>query len=138
MFKIKNLAHTADVALKVEADSLDELFNAGFKSLSDLLKPGYCENCHAFEIWQFIEIESLDITVLLIDFLSDVLTFSYTELSIFCKLEILELQPGLIRANIYGQNVSEFEEDIKAVTYHEAEVMQNDNGNWETRIIFDI
>jgi SHS2 domain-containing protein len=41
-------------------------------------------------------------------------------------------------ATIKGNRVSYFDEDIKAVTYHEAAVKQNNEGQLETVIIFDI
>ena len=37
-----------------------------------------------------------------------------------------------------GTRINNFDEEIKAVTYHEANVIKNKKGLWETCIIFDI
>jgi len=43
-----------------------------------------------------------------------------------------------IEVKVFGRKVEEFEEDIKAVTYHEAEVKKNEKGEYETMLVFDI
>ena len=42
------------------------------------------------------------------------------------------------RKSTHGFDIEEFDDDIKAVTYHEAEVRKNGKGNLETYMIFDI
>jgi len=43
-----------------------------------------------------------------------------------------------VRAELRGQPVGAFGEDVKAVTYHEAEIRLNAAGGFETRLVFDI
>jgi SHS2 domain-containing protein len=81
---------------------------------------------------------SLDKTTLLIDFLSDILTASYERKMIFNTLQIKQLTDTPLDAMLLGYSVEQFDDDIKAVTYHEAEVIRNAKGNWETVVIFDI
>ena len=85
-----------------------------------------------------IELESIDLTVLLVDFLSEVLTESHMLKAILTGLAIEELAENKIKASLVANPIEEFEEDIKAVTYHEANVVQNEKGNWETMLIYDI
>ena len=75
---------------------------------------------------------------MLIDFLSDVLSISYIENAIYCTVKILKFSDYTIKAEISGMNVEIFDEEIKAVTYHEASIKKNNNNLWETYIIFDI
>ncbi len=70
--------------------------------------------------------------------MSEVLTYTYEEKAIFSKVEFIKLEDKELSGIVYGENVQGFDEDIKAVTYHEAEVKKNKKGNWETIIVFDI
>ena len=106
--------------------------------MSKLLLPNYCDDNNDYTIESKLEVSSLDTTALLIDFMSDVLTLSYTKKAVFCKVEVSSIDKNHLTATIYGNEINGFEEDIKAVTYHEAEVIKNDEGIWETLVIVDI
>ncbi|NND31313.1 MAG: archease [Saprospiraceae bacterium] len=138
MRQVRHFSHTADIRIQVEADSLEELFLAGASVISDLLKPDFCQEHKAFSVLKKIDVRSPDITALMIDFLSDLLTHSYTSKSIFCHIEMRRLTDQMVNATISGCPVDGFDEDIKAVTYHEANILKNKSGNWETMLILDI
>ena len=53
-------------------------------------------------------------------------------------MHILSFTRQTIIADISGIPVNEFDEEIKAVTYHEAHVSKINDKQWETYIIFDI
>ncbi|MCK5443502.1 MAG: archease [Maribacter sp.] len=136
--KIQYLPHTADIRMKIEASTLQELFIAGIKGMNNILREGFCDQNNQLEQKARIEIQSSDYTCLLIDFLSEVLSLSYIEKAIFCKVHILKFSKYKILAEVLGNPIDHFEEEIKAVTYHEANVQKNDSNQWETCIIFDI
>ncbi len=131
-------SHTADVSMKVLADSLNELFETAMRGTSNLLKDEFCNETTVFSSEKTISVRSADIIALLIDFLSEVLLHSHINKAIYCKLNIVKLSNQEIEATILGSTVENFDEDIKAVTYHEANVFQNKNNQWEANIIFDI
>ena len=136
--KIQYLSHTADIRMNIEASTLQELFIAGTRGMNAILKEGFCDQNNLFEKKASIEIQSSDYTCLLIDFLSEVLSISYTEKSIYCKVRILKFSKYKIIAEVLGKTIDHFEEEIKAVTYHEANVQKRNDNQWETCIIFDI
>jgi len=138
MYEVISLAHTADIRLKIEAVTLDDLFRAGLVSMGNIMKENLCREKGSFRISRNIEVSAPDTTVLFIDFLSEVLTISHAGKIIFCKLKIEHLDEWNIRAFVYGRKIDSFDEDIKAVTYHEAEVYRNKNNRWQTNLIFDI
>ena len=138
MHQIQYLPHTADVRISLIADSFEELFQAGVKAIAQTLKPGFCELPAGEILQQTLSVESIDKTSLLIDFLSDILSLSYTEKAVFCEIAINCLTESKIMANVMGHRTVQFEEDIKAVTYHEAQVRQKSDGRWATMLIFDI
>jgi SHS2 domain-containing protein len=138
MKKIIHELHTANVQIMVEADTLEELFTGALEGMNSILKINMpANNIDKSEVYE-IMITSLDVTTLLIDFLSEALTMSYEKRMIFTGLKILELKTHFIKARIYGIPVESFDDDIKGVTYHMAKVEKNASGKWQTRIIFDI
>ena len=136
--KFEFLPHTADIRMKIEAETLPQLFNAGLKGMSEILKENHCSQNNEIKIRKITTIKASDVTCLLIDFLSEVLTYSYTENAIFCELNFMEFSEQLLSAEILGSPVDAFSEEIKAVTYHEAAVNRNSSELWETVVVFDI
>ncbi len=122
----------------IEGNTIQELFCAGLKGMSHILNDHICDANDQFSIKTKIEVKSMDTTLLLIDFLSEVLSYSYANNCIYCELEIQELDEQYVMAEVSGIETTHYDEEIKAVTYHEAAVKQNDAGRWETLVIFDI
>ena len=135
---IKHESHTADVQIMVKADTLEELFAGALEGMNRILKANIPSDNMVQSERLEIAINSSDVTTLLIDFLSEVLTVSYEKRKIFSGLKISELKDSFIKAWVYGISVKSFDEDIKAVTYHLAKVEKNSAGKWQTRIVFDI
>lgn len=132
------LSHTADVALKIEGTSLKDLFKNGLKGMNNILKEGFCDQVNRFDSQMTIEITSTNRTNLLIDFLSEVLALTNVQKSIYCGVYFCHISETKLVAQIYGTWFGNFDEDIKGITYHEADVHRNEDGNLETCIIFDL
>lgn len=135
MFNI--VPHIADVRLKIAADTLPELFVSALEGMNSILKSNNYRKNKVHAVTQEIAILSRDTTALLIDFLSEVLTYSYIHQVIFNHVDFLEFHKNNLHAKLSGVRVLRFTGDIKAVTYHEAEVKKT-NGKWQTTIVFDI
>ncbi|SMO49112.1 archease [Fodinibius sediminis] len=132
------LTHTADVKVRVTAETLPGLFRLGLRVLNQLLVPDINHREGDLTIVKNINIQSSDLTALIIDFLSEVLTLSQIYKAVFIEVEIHEMSRCRLSGVLKGMEVNAFQEDIKAVTYHEAKVRVNEKGEWETIIIFDI
>lgn len=138
MERIDYFPHTADIRMKLLADSVSGLFHAALSGMNQLLTPGECERRRNPTVRRNIEISSPDLTTLLIDFLNEVLALSYTCQALFCTLHIDRLVDNELVGFVTGVDVPGFDEDIKAVTYHEADVRRDVDGNFGTVIVFDI
>jgi SHS2 domain-containing protein len=134
-FKI--LPHTSDIRFKIWADSPEELFRQGLNACS-LIAGDKTKTDTSVEIISKIEIESLDITSLLIDFLSDVVSLMDTQKVFISSLDIVELSETKLTALIKYESVESFDKSIKAVTYHEANVKINESGEYSTIVVLDI
>lgn len=135
------LPHTADVRLKVKNRTLAGLFQDAVLGMMEFMKAEKKEKVNISMIKQVkrkINLKSLDKTTLLIDFLNKVLLLCCTKREIYNKITFYNLSDKILKAELVGVRVVELNENIKAVTYHEACVTKTNQGNWETTIIFDI
>ena len=135
---IQYLSHTADIRMLISAKTLKDLFIEGVKGMNNILKESFCNPSNKIDVIETIHINASDYTTLLINFLSDVLSSSFIEKVVYCNIEIVEFKAYQMIVKLSGTRINNFDEEIKAVTYHEANVIQNKKGLWETCIIFDI
>ncbi len=135
------LPHTADVRLRASGGDLPELFSAALSGIAEILKNGACAGSGAlggvFGVRRKISLDAPSPEILLVDFLSDVLTASYEERAVFCAVEFEKISGGEVRAEIFGKKVEGFDEDIKAVTYHGAKIAETESG-FEITLTLDI
>lgn len=132
------LTHTADAKVRITSETLPSLFRLSLESLNQLLCPNFDHSSYQPTIKEIIELEAADTTTLLIDFLSELLTLSQIHKAIFYEFTIDRMTDYTLSGTLSGSAVDAFQEDVKAVTYHEADVKVNEQGDWETVIIFDI
>lgn len=85
-----------------------------------------------------IKVKSPDPGALLVDFLSEVLYLTQVNKEIYNKGKFTKFSDTELEAELFGQTVERFGEDIKAVTYHNLEVHKKKDGTWEATILFDI
>lgn len=133
MFEIDS--HTADVRLRVRAPSLEELFADSLRGLMGVMKPGKAAPSSPSKETT-LTLDAPDLTALLVDFLNEVLLLCHTRSQAF-EPESITLSTAAITAVLHSRPVDRFEEDVKAVTYHEADVVQSD-GSWSTTLVLDV
>jgi len=126
--------HTADIRMRVSAPSLGELFADALRGLMDVVKPEGVANGPARAE---IHLTAPDTTALLIDFLNEVLTRSHIDHAVYPRVTFRLLSGTALDADLSGFRVAGFGEDVKAVTYHEADVRES-GGNWSTTLVFDV
>lgn len=138
MNKYSIAPHVADVRLHVQAESFENLLTVALDGMNIIMKKNYRMYLNRHSFIKEILINSNDQTSLLIDFLSKILTLSHIYKAIFHKIDRLEICENSLHAFVLGTKVNNFDEDIKAVTYHEAEIKRNKKVGLETTIVFDI
>jgi len=132
----KILEHTADVRMIVQADSLEKLFSEAVLGMMKIIEPKVDNKKEVIQ--RTIALEAVDATALLIDFLNEVLLATYIHKEVYNEVIFKRLSERSLEATLCGVIASSLGEDIKAVTYHEAEVKKKKDGIWETMLIFDI
>lgn len=132
MFEL--IHHTADVRVRVTADSLEELFRDAVRGMYAVMRG---EGEGAPVVREIAVDESADTTSLLVDFLNEVLNRAHIGRELFDEVTFTRFEETSLTAQLRGIAPAEFEEDVKAVTYHEAEV-RLENGTWTTMLVFDL
>ena len=129
------LEHRADLKIRIFGQDLTGLFvNAGL-AVAEQQNPSV-EN-RAPEKWESIEINSPDLSSLLVDWLNEILSRSDLNNKVYNNFQIEELSGNHLRAQIAGQKVDQKRVDIKAATYHGLEIKKIDK-HWQAIVIFDV
>jgi SHS2 domain-containing protein len=132
------LDHTADIGIIVHGENLKALFeNAGeafFHLITDLRKVR-----RRTERRINLGGESLD--RLMVDWLSELLYLHDVENLLFKGFNVESVGEDGLRAIVKGEPFQEgvhvIKTEVKAVTYHQIEVRQ-ENGRWRAQVIFDL
>ena len=138
--KFRQVEHTADKAIEAEGENFGELLESAaygmFSLIADLegLEP---------QGWEEVEVEgAASPEDLLHDFLDELLYRHEVERKVYCRFEVLELDPeaGRLRARAgYGPLDSVKDRVfgyVKAVTYHNLEI-RRDDGGYRVTVVFD-
>ncbi|MCM2314676.1 MAG: archease [Thermoanaerobaculia bacterium] len=128
------LPHIADVRVRLVTGELTSLFREASDALFELVRP-----LRAAGIGETITltVKAHDSTALLVDFLNELLLLLETHHFLPGQIDFLELGDQRLVASIAMRAVESWERDVKAVTYHEAEIRSVD-GELSTTLVFDI
>jgi len=140
--KFEEIEHTADIALQVWGKNLEELFSNAAAGMYSLIHKDI--NIHGLDEWEF-SVSDQSAENLLVIFLNELYYYISIKKTIVCKpIEIKITQDTGIyeltskaRSQKIPQNIFEELVEIKAVTYHNLNIIKDDNA-LKTIIIFDI
>ena len=132
------LDHTADIGLIVYGENLRVLFeNAGeafFHIITDLRKVRR-------RVEKRIDIKGESLDRLMVDWLSELLYLHDVESLLFKGFKVDSVGEGGLKAIVKGEPFQEgvhvIKTQVKAVTYHQIEVRQ-ENGRWRAQVILDL
>jgi SHS2 domain-containing protein len=130
--------HTADLGIEVSGGSEKELYRNAAIAVHDMIVD--LRNVRPREVRKIV-VEGRDREDLLINFLREILYLYNGEHWLLKKLTIGKLEVGRIEATLRGETFDRsrhgLRHEIKAVTYHQAEVWETPRG-WKARVIFDV
>ena len=132
------LEHTSDVAILAEGYSQKSMFSNALWQMNNVLLPGYCEGPRHYDCKIRLRLHGSDPTVLLVDFLSEALALTYIQKALFCYVYFDVLNRTVLAGHLFGRWYGELENEIKAVTFHEANVNRDAFGKWTSQVLFDL
>ena len=130
------LEHTADVRILAKGESKEKLFLAALEGLCEVILPGSSKS-NENQIKIEVEVSSFDASSQIIDFLAEALYYMYEQNIILNKANFDDLDENYLKCILSGYKVDEFHEDVKAVTYHEAEIKE-ENEVFSSIIVLDL
>ena len=134
-FAFEEIEHTADRALRIYGSNLEQLLLNAARGMLSLMVTTHISGSEHRE--KFVELEAMDTESLLVDWLSELAYWAETEMLVFYEFRIESVSPTHLRARIYGSRVTQLEKHIKAVTYHNLEIVQTEKGLTAT-VVFDV
>jgi SHS2 domain-containing protein len=129
--------HTADVGIRVTAESRGALFETAALALTELMTDTTTVEP---KLERTLELQEESLDLLLVCWLQEILYLLDTEGLVFSVFEVriegAKLQATL-RGEPFNRGVHPSKSDVKAVTYHHLEVTPQGDG-WEARVIVDV
>ena len=139
MKKYEMIDHTADLGIRVYAETLPKLFeNVALGMLESIAELDSIDEKREFEI----NVQGDTLEDLLVAFLGELLFQHEVEEILFKRVEILKFNEDNLSAVAYGEEKNPQKHiiytEIKNVTYHQLKVKQSSDNKWETLVIFDL
>ncbi|MEE9122128.1 MAG: archease [Syntrophobacteria bacterium] len=129
--------HTADAGILVKAPTLEGMFETAGLGFSELVTRVDSLKCL---IQRQFRLQEDDMETLLVSWLQELLYLLDTEGLIFGRFQV-NLKDFSLEATAWGDvfdpDIHTMKTEIKAVTYHQLEVVEDDQG-WKAQVIFDI
>lgn len=135
MMGFEEIEHTADKALRIFGINLKELMISAAQGMTQLMLGDVSKIPN--EIEKSIELQAADTESLLVEWLGELAYWAETEMLVFKKFRITNVTATQLQAIVLGGKVAELEKHIKAVTYHNLEIMQTPGG-LEATVVFDV
>src|SRR3989344_5427278 len=106
------------VHLKVTGETPEDIFRHALAGMAGFLKPEtiYLKKSELKE-WQKIKVESLDMTLLLVDFLSKVLGESDAKGVVYSMISFEKFGENFLEGKIFGVKSPNLEKEINAVSF---------------------
>jgi len=134
------IEHTADVGIKANGTTLEELFENAAKGMFDVISGS---KKYAQKIQRKIEIEkdAQSFEELLVHWLSELLYIFNKDHIIFSNFKVQELEKSRLIAESSGEKIdpenTDLQTEIKAVTFHDLKI-EKDRAGFTCKIIFDV
>lgn len=132
--------HTADIGIRVKGSSLEDLFIKAAEAFVDISIESKRTSIPAIEVPIAVEADSVD--QLLVRWLQELLYIFETRHLVLSLFWIDEIDERHLVGSAKGTKFDSMRHSqkfgIKAVTYHQIEVVKDEGGSWYAKVIFDI
>ncbi|MFA7303028.1 MAG: archease [Methanoregula sp.] len=130
--------HTADIGLRITGRDLKDLFvNAGLAIFQISSQKQFTRSKDHTEIK--IKLKADNPEELFINWLNELLSLSSAKGLIFHRIKIKVIEDNFLEAIAVGSDIANYKvnTEIKAATYHELKLKQNETG-WLAEVILDV
>ena len=125
--------HTADWAIRVRGTTLSELFVNAATGMYSLV----ADLSFTPTVEREIEVKGMDAEALLVNWLNELIYHTEMDGEVFCEFRVESFQPTHLRATVRAGRGVELKKEIKAVTFHNLQIVSTDSG-YEVTVVFDV
>jgi len=140
MEKFQVLEHTADLKIRATGQTIEQMFaNMAYGMFLNLMgEQEFLKTVDSTQdlVTQKIDIKAHDKEAMFIDFLNELIYLSDINNEIYFQFD-LKIEETSIKGELKGKKVERFKYEIKAVTYNDL-IVKEDNGTWVGEVVFDI
>ncbi len=131
----EEVEHTADWALRVHGSDLRTLLINAARGMNHLLvaDPGRIPQ----SIEARFELEAYDAESLLVTWLNELAFLAEVEGLVFTEFNLTNVSSTSLQAVVRGDTVAHLQKHIKAVTFHDLEIVKTEDGLAAT-VVFDV
>ncbi|MDO8662231.1 MAG: archease [Candidatus Omnitrophota bacterium] len=130
--------HTADIGVRVKGKDLQDLFkNAGLAIFQISSRKQFTRNKAHADIP--IKLSANNLEELFVNWLNELLSLSSAKGLIFHNIKINKLEDNALEALAIGSDINNYKvnTEIKAATFHELKITQNE-ADWQAEVILDV
>jgi SHS2 domain-containing protein len=131
------LAQRDSTQLRVSAGTIEDVFRESLRGLAVVLHRGYAHTC-VTPLAVPIKVSSVDVSSLLVDFLSEVLYQSELHKVIFSDLRLKHFTNTELSGEISGCGIARFERPIRLVSYEAARFLRGEDRKWHATISLEL
>ena len=124
--------HTAELELRVEAPSAEEVFADALAAVGELLG----DEQQGELVRHTVEVQARDAAALLAAWIEELVFLAESDGFVPERLAALALEPERLRATVEGRR-GRPPHLVKAVTYHGLE-LRRENDAWRARVVLDV
>lgn len=133
--KFEVVEHTADWSLRVYGRNMSQLLENAALGMAYLLVDDL--ESVPLDVERTVSLEAFDAETLLVDWLSELAYWAEDEQLVFREFELDGTAENDLSAVVRGGKAAELQKHIKAVTYHNLNIVETDEGLTAT-IVFDV
>lgn len=127
--------HTADWSLRIYGRDLGQLFTNAALGMASLLVADVSNL--PTDVERQFELDAFDAETLLVDWLSELAFLAEDEQLVFNEFELHDVSDNHLSAVVRGGRAERLAKHIKAVTYHNLDIVRTDAGLTAT-VVFDV
>ena len=140
MKKYENLEHTADLKIRAFGKTKEEVFaNLALGMFENISEPKAILKDQPIEIE--IKVKANELLELLVDFLNQLVYLSDVNNVVYNNFDLVIFSKDdhwIVEGVAKGYKVNSFKLEIKAATYNELKLEEDQAGNWVAEVVFDI
>jgi SHS2 domain-containing protein len=133
----ERIAHTAELALRLEADSQAEVYAEACRALGAMLREETGSTPVGKNVSRTVAVDAVDADALLVDLLNELIYLAETERWAPSAVQAVDWAPTRVALRVAGAHLRGVPSRIKSATHHGL-ALRHLGERWVAEVIFDV